>query len=138
MSEVKGKPDAPPPGSAPANLSPGMATLLRMEAGEVSDKEPPPSNQAQPGPVPVLATEAQCETMPGRPPSGAASSDTGVRAPKTASLRALLLLGDLFLMALVCYLVFTHKGRMNFAETVLVAGAVVVGAGLGCWAFWLD
>jgi len=113
MREAKPTSSSPAPDSAtpaqPANISPGMATLLR--------RNQPASN-----------AENKDDTTP-------ASQKSAPRNEKLPLLKISLLVADLLLMGLAACLAW-RKGSFGLIEAGLCVLAVGLGAWLACLALW--
>lgn len=110
MREAKPTSSSPSPDSAtpaqPANISPGMATLLRRNQATATETEATPASQ-KPAPI----------------------------NEKLPLLKISLLVADLLLLGLAACLAW-RKGSFGLVEAGLCVLAVGLGAWLACLALW--
>ncbi len=100
---------APASSSPPANLSPGVASLLRRPNGHAA--------------LPSQLTPA-------------APAAHGAAKPYRNLIRASLVVADVFLLGLALWLIFRPGSTHSFWEILLAGAAVLLGAWLSLLAFW--
>lgn len=122
MREAKALPVLEEPVDKPANLSPGMATLLRggASSGASSKADVQPAVDAPTASASVSPPESEA-------PLG----------PAQAGLRLALVGADLLFIGLAIRLAWAGKAPMGWTDTLLCIAALSLGAALSCLAIRL-
>ena len=97
--------------ATPANVSPGVAALLRGANHSPKTSDAPPDSTEEPHPL--------------------------VRPSGKRLLRVSLVVADVLLVALAVFLVSTRQRPLGLGGIALCTGAIITGAWLACLALWL-